>query len=546
MSLRLIRVQEAAMLVPLEVLILEDNPDDAELTIHALRRAGFAPEWRRVQTEADYVAHLGPSLDVVLADYNMPEFDASRALAILKAKGFDIPFIVVSGTIGEESAVAMVKDGAADYLLKDRLTRLGSAITRALEEKRTREEKRQAEEALRESEARLRQVQKMEVVGQLAGGIAHDFNNILQTIVGHSEILLEGLIAEDPLRQDVHDIHAAAERAVGLTRQLLAFSRKQVIAPRLVNLNALVGELERMLQRMIGEDIRIVTHFAGDLKKVRADVGQIEQIVMNLVTNARDAMPSGGELTISTSNVTVRGPDVVLMGRGRIGQFVRMTVKDTGIGMDKETRQRIFEPFFTTKGLGRGTGLGLAVVYGIVGQHDGWINVESEVGQGSSFDLYLPMCPEADSLGEGAAAHAPQLRLCAAGHGERVLVVEDEGTIRTLTAHVLRDKGYQVSVAEKGLDALALFEHENGRFDMLISDVVLPDLSGLDLAEKIHAQKPAIPILLCSGYSDERSRWGTISEKGFRFLQKPFPLSLLLNTVETMLTTSPTSPSAPQ
>src|SRR4051812_23483419 len=277
------------MATPLKVLLLEDRPADAKLVLHELQRGGYEPQWERVDSEADFIARLDAPWDIILADYSLPQFDAASALKLVQQRNIDVPFIIVSGTIGEELAVEAMKNGAADYLLKDRLSRLGPAVAQALAQRQLREQ--------------LRRAQKMEAIGRLAGGVAHDFNNLLTVIHGYSDMALAQLRDGDPLRENIEEIRRAAIRAAALTRQLLAFSRKQYLQPALVDLNGMLEEIEKMLRRLIGEDIELSIQPAADLWPVRVDPGQIEQVVMNLVVNARDAMPQGGKLTIATANV---------------------------------------------------------------------------------------------------------------------------------------------------------------------------------------------------------------------------------------------------
>jgi two-component system, cell cycle sensor histidine kinase and response regulator CckA len=364
------------MPVPLRVLLLEDRASDARLVLHELVQAGFEPLWERVETEADFAARLDAPWEVILADYSLPQFDAASALRLVRARKLEIPFIIVSGTIGEEVAVAAMKEGAADYLLKDRLSRLGPAVRQALAQRRLAEQ--------------LRQAQKLEAVGRLAGGVAHDFNNLLTVILGYSDVALAQMRDGDPLRETLIEIQRAAERATALTRQLLAFSRNQVLAPVVLNFNGLVADVEKMLRRLIGEEIDLVIRLAEDLWPVRVDPVQMEQVLMNLAINARDAMQAGGTLTIDTANIELGPDDAARLPDARQGGYVRLAVCDSGSGMDQATLAHIFEPFFTTKAPDKGTGLGLAMVYGIVKQSGGCVEVESQPGRGACFRVYLP------------------------------------------------------------------------------------------------------------------------------------------------------------
>ncbi|MDY7041237.1 MAG: ATP-binding protein, partial [Chloroflexota bacterium] len=387
----------------------------------------------------------------------------------------------------------------------------------------------QTEVTLRDNEEQLRQSQKMEAIGRLAGGVAHDFNNLLTAVTGYSWLLLKGLDDDDPMRKDIEEIKKAARRGSSLTRQLLAFSRRQVLQPTVLDLNSVVSDMEKMLRRIIGEDIDLSTMLDLELGRTKADPGQIEQVIMNLAVNARDAMPQGGKIIIKTENVTLNESHVQVIPEARPGRFVCLSVVDTGIGMDKETTRRIFEPFFSTKE--NGTGLGLAVVYGIVRQHGGWINVTSEPEQGSTFEVYLPVF-SVESAGESAEkASALQLLGELKGNGERILLVEDDASIRKFTGRVLDENGYVVLEAADAEEALGIFEREGGQVHLVFSDVVLPGQSGVQLAEKLLSSHPDLQVLLSSGYTDQKSQWTFIQEKGFRFLQKPYTFPRLLRTI---------------
>jgi len=383
----------------------------------------------------------------------------------------------------------------------------------------------------RQMEEQVRQSQKMDAVGRLAGGVAHDFNNITQAILGFSDLLLESLDMADARRLDVVEIKKAALRAVNLTSQLLAFSRKQVIAPTVLDLNGTVASTLKMLQRLIGEDIRIETRLAHDLARVMADAGQMDQVILNLAVNARDAMPTGGVLKISTENVTLGAADAARLQDARPGDFVCLTVTDTGSGMSPEVMSHIFEPFFTTKGEGRGTGLGLSVIFGITQQHNGWVNVYSREGCGTTFKFYLPSCPAA----AGGEARPGDLQASPTGRGERILLVEDEHELRALSCRILAEVGYHVTTAENARQARALLATETGDFDLLFCDVVLPDGNGIEFADECRQQSPSLPVLLSSGYTDDRSRWPTIEKRRFTFLQKPYAVNTLLLIVRQLL-----------
>lgn len=384
-------------------------------------------------------------------------------------------------------------------------------------------------------EEQYRQSQKMEAVGRLAGGVAHDFNNLLTVINGYADMLLEELTSDDPSRDLVEEIHRSGERAAGLTRQLLAFSRRQMLVPVVLDLNAQLDEMEKLLRRLIGEDIDLLVRKAPDLWRIESDPGQIEQVVMNLVINARDAMPRGGKLTIQTRNISLDETYVASHPETRRGEYVMVSIEDSGCGMDAATKTRIFEPFFTTKEKGKGTGLGLATVYGIVHQSDGHIEVYSEPGLGTSFKIYLPRCVHSADA-EVAAASGGEDR----GGSEVILLVEDEPGVRSLTRSVLESRGYRVLAAPNGTDAIITAGEYAGTIDLLVTDVVMPGMSGPELASRLTTGQPGLRALFLSGYTDEAVVHHGILGTENAFLQKPFkPTSLALKVREVLDAATP-------
>jgi len=628
----------------LRVLIAEDSEDDALLLVRELKRGGYEPIHERVASATAMAAALDrQGWDLVIGDHSMPHFGGLAALALVRERGLDVPFICVSGTISEEMAVAAMKAGANDWVTKGQLQRLLPAIERELREAKGRAALRASEagyetlvqhapvgiyrsssegrflsvnaalvrmlgydspaELLRRDMARdvyadpaerrrllerdtytdheydeveatwkrkdgrpltvqlsvravrnadrqveyyetfvrdvseqrrlqqqLVQSQKMEAVGRLAGGIAHDFNNLLTVITSYCDLLLEDLGGDDPKREDVEQVRKAADGAAALTRQLLAFSRQQVIAPRVVNLSAVVAGVEKMLRRVIGEDVDLVTVLDPGVGSVRADIGQLEQVLMNLAVNARDAMPTGGKLTIETANVAHDPHYARERAAAPVSRFVMLAVSDTGVGMDEATKARIFEPFFTTKEPGKGTGLGLATVYGIVQQAGGFIWVYSEPGRGTTFKIYLP---QVDAAAEDAGASTAPADLPRGT--ETVLVAEDEAAVRAVTREVLERQGYVVLEAPHGAAALDIAAQHRGPIQLLVTDVVMPGLSGRQLADRLARLRPDTKVLYVSGYTDDAVVRHGVLEAGIAYLQKPFTIDSLARKVREVL-----------
>ena len=378
-------------------------------------------------------------------------------------------------------------------------------------------------------EQQFRQAQKMEAIGRLAGGIAHDFNNLLMVISGYTQMLMEELKSESPLRKAATEIEKAADRAASLTRQLLAFSRKQVLSPKVLDLNALVLDNLKMLPRLIGEDIEVVNIAGSDLGRIKADPGQLAQVILNLAVNARDAMPQGGKIILETTNITLDESYTQKRSSMPAGDYVMLAISDTGAGMDADTQSHIFEPFFTTKGQ-QGTGLGLSTVYGIVKQSGGFIWVYSEPGQGTTFKIYFPRVTEPEAPVEVAA---PSKK--AAGGKETILLVEDEATLRELVRRFLERQDYTVLEAEGGRAALDIVAQYTGRIHLLLTDIVMPDMNGRELARRLLRLRPGTPVIYMSGYTERTIQQNGELEPGLAFLQKPFTEEVMAEKVRAVL-----------
>jgi len=635
---------------PLRLLHIEDDEDDAELVRRVLEKDGFSLAWERVDSEHQLRQALKQPWDIAISDFAMPGFSGLRAFEILSQERSDLPFIFVSGALGEERAVEAMRAGAKDYFLKGNLARLNAAVRRELREAVNRRQRKIAEEtAAREQqrlalaieasnagvfemklddaggtvdysgpwteilgyrikelpdkgdalvawvtdridpdapkaalvemrrfyagrtdrynaeirlrrkndswvdvavfaraverdpsgaarriagvvldlsarkhlEAQLRQAQKMEAVGRLAGGIAHDFNNLLTAILSFGSFAREALAAEDPIGLDIDEILKAGQRAQALTSQLLAFSRRKPVAPRVLNVNEVIEGTQRILRRLLGEDVQVIVQPAADLGNVRIDPDALEQVLLNLAVNARDAMPGGGSLTIKTANATVDPMNSVAPG-----EYVDIAVIDTGTGMDAATQAQIFEPFFTTKEQGRGTGLGLATCYGIVHQAGGLIQVNSALGEGTTFHVLLPRIEE-------QAERRSQLRDPENILGnEVILIAEDDEQVRKIAARSLSLLGYTVIEAADGEEALEQYQRRDVGIDLLLTDIVMPRLGGKALAERLRATRPTLPILFMTGHTT----LGTVfDDPESEVLEKPFTPRALAQKVRRLL-----------
>jgi len=446
------------------------------------------------------------------------------ALEMAHARCPDVPFILVSGTLGEERAIDSLKSGATDYVLKERLARLAPAVRRAMQEVEERAERCRLQSQFIES-------QKMEVIGQLAGGVAHDFNNILAVIMGYSDLIMSDLDPESPLRKYTEEIRHASERAAGLTQQLLVFSRKQTVQPVVLDLNDTVKDLDKMLRRLIDENIEMTMVPGKQTGRVKADPGYIGQVLMNLIVNARDAMPNGGKLTIATSNVAFDENDAHTHAGVIPGDYVMLSVSDTGTGMTGEVKKRLFEAFFTTKPVGKGTGLGLSTCQTIVQQSGGHIEVQSELGKGTTFKIYFPRVEQPMDIPTKSVETSPLPR-----GTETLLLVEDDPSVRHLACSILESQGYNVLRANNGQDALHVArEHKGPPIRLVITDVIMPQMGGKVMAEWLKTTYPDLKILFTSGYTDDAIAQHGVLEPGVAFLSKPYTPATLARKVRKML-----------
>lgn len=647
----------------LQILHLEDNLVDCELMQIAVKSSGLACQFTRVDTREEFIGSLKRGkFDVILADFSLPGYDGTAALEHARELQPDTPFILVSGAIGEERAVEILREGATDYVLKSGLARLVPSIRRAVQEAREREGHRRAESALRQSEERFREMaenirevfwsasldgqqiyyvspsfekiwkltlaqllarpaswleqvssedkprlvrarellaqgtaynleyrilqpdgacrwieehgypvrgpleqvermvgvalditerkeleeqlqqsQKIDAIGQLAGGIAHDFSNVLTVINGYSNLLLDNHVLPPAVAESLKHIFVAGGRAANLTRQLLIFSRKGFAHHQTIDLNDLVDVVTTMLKRMIGEHIRLDLDLAHPLPRIFADTSMIEQVLMNLVVNARDAMPKGGSLVISTGSCEITAAECARNPRAQLGPHVWLSVQDTGSGIPADVLPRIFEPFFTTKEVGKGTGLGLANVLSIAKQHHGWVEAESEVGVGTLFRVFLPVAQE-----QTAETPAITESLFVSGGKEVILLVEDEEPVRAYARTVLQMHGYKVLEAVSGVDALDVWKRHRDRIALLVTDLVMPDeMTGLELSEKLRAERPGLKVLFSSGYNPDMAEEALKSQEGFSFLHKPYQPKTLARMVREILDKGTVTVSSP-
>lgn len=504
-------------------LIIDDSPYDRELIIRKLRLEFSDAEYVEINRQAEFAQALSQgNIDAILVDYALKWTTGLDILKELRARFPDLPIVMVTDTGNEEIAAEGMKAGLSDYVLKRHLQRLPYALTESLQKAVLQKERNELEE-------QVRQAQKMESLGLLVGGIAHDFNNMLTGITGYAQFGLSQINQDDPSYKPLYHVREIAKRATAMTRQLLAYSRQQRLEPHEVNLNLVITHMLDFLHKVIPEHIDCEFIPGEGLKSVAGDPVQIEQVVMNLCINARDALPHGGKILLKTQNIQVDEKDVELHPDAQSGSFVLLSVADTGEGMDERTRARVFEPFFTTKEPGKGTGLGLSVVHGIVTQHHGFITLESKTGMGSTFTIYFPAVDRAN-----IPIRVEELNGDLEGT-ETLLLVEDDPDVRTLMVEVLQSYGYMVMAANDGVEGLELFKQHIVSISLVIADLMMPKMKGKDLYDHIHRISPATRFLFVSGYRANQPGQDFGLEKEVQFLEKPFDLAKLATTIRMVL-----------
>ena len=508
----------------LRILHLEDSEKDCEIIHQLLVEEGFDCEIKRHETGSEFLEALKKKdFDLIFADSTLPEFNGLKALELSRQHVPEVPFIFVSGTMGEETAIESLRSGATDYVLKQRLSRLGPAVRRAMAETATKNKNI-------EMEQRLQQAQRLEAVGTLAGGVAHDFNNILTIIKGYTSLLPIEYRRSDRVLEIAATIDRAAQRGSELVGQLLAFARKSDGSFTSTDINQRIREIGAMLRETFPRNITFEFQLDDTLPKILADSGQVERVLINLATNARDAMPNGGKIIFDTSQV--RGEEVFSnLPEAASRAYLRLQVIDTGTGMDEATRQHIFEPFFTTKAKGKGTGLGMPVVYGLMQTHNGRIDVWSEAGKGTRISLFFPIpTPDVTQASE-QTLEMPKM----VGGTETVLVVDDEPDVSYLLEVVLQTNGYHVLSARSAEQALDIFQAHRDEIQMLFSDLGLPKLDGFDLSDRLKKFKPELRTILASGYADGSVKARMVEHGIDGFVQKPYNISALLQTMRNIL-----------
>lgn len=517
------------MKTPLRIIHLEHSREVGERIGTILTNGGIACVIHRVETQQSFTIGITDTrADLILAEFNTPGCDGEWALALAQKVASHIPFIFVSECINEPLITELLYRGVTDVISKAALARLTPAVQRILKEQQEREARREAEEALLQHQLQLRHLQKLEAVGRLAGGLAHDFNNLLTVILGHSQVVLNEIDAAHPLRSQIQEMHNAGERARVLIRQLLMFSRKRPSEAKIISLNALLDDFESMLHRVIGEDIQLTVRLCSDDLRIKVDPALVEQIVMNLVVNARDAMPNGGRLTLELQSTYLDRTPVYHVMDLSPGEYVKLSVTDTGCGMSPEVQAQIFKPFFTTKDEEKGTGLGLSTVFDIVTHNGGGLDVTTAIGEGTRFDVYVPRI-----IGEiDAPTEEPSITTTLRGH-ETILLVEDDEAVRLLVRDELCKLGYRIVEARNGIEACLVATPYMGKLQLLLTDIVMPGMSGTELAGHLRVIKPDLNVLFMSGYEDDVGI-GT-SDTAIAYLQKPFTTEALAGRVRQLL-----------
>jgi two-component system cell cycle sensor histidine kinase/response regulator CckA len=522
---------------PLHILHLEDDANHAELVQSVLETNGITSAITRVQTRDDFVSALEHGdIDLIFADFDLPAFDAMSAMELVRSRWPFTPVILVSGSLDQRLTIESLKSGAIDCVPKKDLFRLAAVVRRAMQQVEERAQRRRLE-------LQVIEAQKMEVISQLSSGVAHDFNNILAVIVGYSDLITLNLGADSPLRKYAEEIRHASNRATGLTRQLLVFSRKQLVRPVVIDPNDAVKDLDIMLRRLIDAKIKVTIIPGEQIGHIKADSGHIGQVLLNLILNARDAMPQGGEITVETSNVTLDESYAYTHEGILPGNYVMLSVRDTGTGMTEDVKNRLFQPFFTTKPYG--TGLGLATCRTIVEQSDGYIDVSSEIGKGTTFKIYFPRVEPPLGVAAKPIQNVPSLRragplrviedvpLMPSESTLRILVVDDEISIRQFTTEMLTRSGYEVDSAADGAAGWEALQAK--RYDLLITDNFMPKVTGIELVKKIHAGSMNLPVIMATAIFPQEEFQSHPWLESIPTLLKPFRGTELLSTVRKVL-----------
>jgi signal transduction histidine kinase len=511
---------------PLHLLIVESSEKEAENLVQSLRNAGFILKWKRVDTETGYLATLNEGFDLILSGLELPQFNGLRALELLNRSGLEIPFILLSSVTGEDSAVLAMQKGATDYLLRDRLARLGPAITQALQQRQLRQERKKAQEELRRSEERYHRAQRMESMAAIADGIAHDLNNILSPIMMAVE-MLKGTASDPHSRKILETLEANARRGSETVRQVLSFGRGLEGERIEVQPNHLLKDVQRVIWDTFPKDIRLESSVCKDPWAIWGYPTQLHQILLNLCVNARDSMPNGGLLRIRIENRILDEQFVSMTPEAKPGPHVMISVSDSGGGIPKEDIQRIFDPLFTTK---EGGGLGLPTVLALVGAHEGFIEVESEPGKGTTFELFLPAKVPNQIVSE-RPSHA-DLPL---GKGETVLVIDDEASVLTITSQTLEEFGYKVLPANNGAEGVALYAQRQNEIAVVLTDLMMPVMGGGATVHALLKMNPEVKVIVVSGLDPSDRALQAADSRIAHFLPKPYTARALLEKLREVI-----------